>query len=131
MWQATGTQWLDSFCKRMLNKIGCNGSPTGFLPSFMPSSRCEFHLFVHAYKILKGLCPGYLTDTIRYASTVTTRSNRRNEFQAFVPQVRINMGRLATYFRSILAWNRLPKDLTVAKDLTRFKRMYKSIIFGF
>ena len=81
-------------------------------------------------KVLNRLCPPYLGDSVRYASEVTSRSNRRNKYRAYLPQVRTNYGKLSTFFRSIYVWNQLPGDLFEIKQLNLFFKLYKLFLFS-
>ena len=120
---------LDNIHYRCLKSIDHSNWSSAIPPSLCLQNRRRFHIVLQSFKILKGLCPSYLSGSSRFSSSVTGRSSK-NKYRVFVPYVRTNFGRNSFYFRAVSIWNSFPDTgVFETNDLRIFKLLYKLTYF--
>ncbi len=96
VWSSAGITLLkplDSLHNRFLKSIL---SSSEILPSLCLINRRKYHIIIQSFKIVKGLCPSYLSNSLSFSSTITGRISK-NKYLVFVP----SMGRNSFYFRAV------------------------------
>jgi hypothetical protein len=79
---------------------------------------------VLAFKCVKGLTQGYLSDRFNMRSIIHT-SNTRNKDLLNIPEYKSAAGQQTFLYRAASLWNSLPRSLKESASINNFKRDYK------
>ena len=93
---------------------------TNFIPM---KSRVKNSMSVVMYKILKGLCPTYLSDLVSVNDVSQARYNFRTQAPTNVPWARLESFKCSFVPHTCRLWNDLPDKVQNASSVYNFKQL--------